>query len=428
MPASRSPSALSTVWLALVGGSIVAAAWTGRMEPLSDAVFASASSAVTLAIGLVGTLALWLGVVRVSERAGLMAALARLVRPLMVRLFPDIPAEHPAMSAMVMNLSANALGMGNAATPLGLKAMAELDRLNPAKGTATDAMCLFLAINTSSVTLVPITVMAARAAAGADNPAAILVPTLLATLCSTAVAILAAKLLARRHRKPLVPPEAPLSEPNAAPAPSPARAGLGTRIFGGALLVAFLAAIPYRLWTDEAPATLATEMLSWWLLPTLLGGLLLHGWLHGVRVYEAVTEGAVEGVRIAIRIVPFLVAIFVAIGMFRASGAFDALVGVLEPALGLLGLPADVLPVAILRPLSGSGALAATTEILHQAPNGFSAFLASTMQGSTETTFYVLAVYFGSVGIRRTRYALTAGLLADAAGVLSALLFCHLLS
>ena len=425
------PAALNLVWLLLVVSAVVAAAYTARMDAVTEAVFSAARDAVTFAIGLVGALALWLGVVRVAELAGLMATVARGIRPLTTRLFPTVPPEHPAMSAMVLNLSANALGLGNAATPMGLKAMIELERLNPQPGTATDAMCLFLAINTSSVTIVPITVMAVRSSAGASNPAAILVPTLLATICSTAVAVLMARLLARRRRGDVPAPSAEagaaLSETTDEATTALSPPGWAGRALAWLVVLALLAALPYRAFQGEAIGPLATELITTWLVPLLLVGLLLHGYLRGVRVYEAVTEGAREGFRVAVRIIPFLVAIFVAIRMFRASGAFDAVTTVLDPALSPVGLPSEVLPLALLRPLSGSGALAVLGELVATAPDSFSAFLASTMMGSTETTFYVLAVYFGAVGIRRTRHALPAALAADAAGIVAAIAFCHLL-
>jgi spore maturation protein SpmA len=455
MAAPQRPSAINVVWLLLVLSAVVWAAWAGTMEAATDGAFAAAKDAVTLAMGLVGALALWLGVVRVAEEAGLMRAIARGLRPVMRRLFPDVPDGHPAHSAMVLNLAANALGLGNAATPLGLKAMMELDRLNRQPGTATDAMCLFLAINTSSVTLVPVTVMAVRAGAGASSPGAILVPTLLATLCSTAVAIATAKLLARR--RPLVRPTGAAGGHEEAPPPAGAEV-FGAASAGGApqdasdggegsadapdrgrrpgwvgrglvwlLVLAVVAALPARIAAGEDPTALLAEVGRAWLVPLLLAGLLTYGWLRGVRVYEAAAAGAKEGFAVAVRIIPFLVVIFVAIGMFRASGALGAATTALAPVTDPLGLPPDVLPLALLRPLSGSASLAWMTDVVRQAPDGFSAYLASTMQGATDTTFYLLAVYFGAVSVTRTRHALPAALLADATGVAAAVGFAHAL-
>ena len=442
----KRPAVMNGVWFFLVLVSVTVAAYTGKMQEVVDASFESAKSAVTLAIGLVGAMALWLGLMKVAEKGGLLLLVARAIRPAMVRLFPRIPPEHPAMSAMVMNISANALGLGNAATPMGLKAMMELDRLNPVKGRATDAMCMFLAVNTSNVTLLPLGVMAVRASAGSAQPAAIIVPTLLATLCSTVVAVIAARFLAKTSKDP-DPVQADLETgmPDATPAataapvePNPEAntpgeettdhsgpGPLGRWVCWG-FLAAFLAGLLLRFVQADSMLETGKEVLSFWLLPMIMGGLLVFGYLRGVGVYEAATEGAKEGFQVAIRIIPFLVMILVAIGMFRASGAFDIMVRILSPAISLIGMPAEALPMALMRPLSGSGAFGIMSEVVSQAPDSFGAFLVSTMQGSTETTFYVLAVYFGSVGITRTRHALSAALLADATGVLAALAFCHL--
>jgi len=437
---------MNGVWLFLVLVSITVAAYTGKMQEVVEASFESAKSAVTLAIGLVGAMALWLGLMKVAEKGGLMVLVARAIRPAMIHVFPQIPPEHPAMSAMVMNISANALGLGNAATPMGLKAMMELDRLNPVKGRATDAMCMFLAINTSNVTLLPLGVMAVRASAGSAQPAAIIVPTLLATFCSTIVAILAARFLAKASKDPdplsldleavksdVTPSEISSAtqsnpEPNSVVEESADHSGPGPvgRWICWGFTAAFVAGLLLRFVQADSMLEAGKEVISFWLLPMIMGGLLMFGYLRGVGVYEAATEGAKEGFQVAVRIIPFLVMILVAIGMFRASGAFDIMVRILSPGISLIGMPPEALPMALMRPLSGSGAFGIMSEVVSQAPNTFGAFLVSTMQGSTETTFYVLAVYFGSVGITRARHALSAALLADAAGVLGALAFCHL--
>ncbi|MGD1937486.1 MAG: nucleoside recognition domain-containing protein [Cyanophyceae cyanobacterium] len=416
--------------------ALVVAAYSGNMKTITEASFDSARSAVELAIGLIGTMALWLGLLRVAEAAGMMAAIARAIKPIMVRLFPEVPAEHPAMSAIIMNISANALGLGNAATPMGLKAMKELDRLNPSKGTATDAMCLFLAINTSSVTLLPIEVITVRASAGSDNPAAIVLPSLVATACSTAAAIAGAKWMASRRKSPVATVEANetddtteiLEESNASAGLVGNRPGwVGNVIFGG-LIVAFLGALVLQLSRRGLPYVFSLAgfaSVSNWLIPMVVCGFLLFGYFRGVRVYEALTEGAKEGFEIAVRVIPFMVAIFVAIGMFRASTALDLLVTVLSPVTNLIGMPAEALPMALIRPLSGSGAFGVMSEIVNTDPNSFLANLVSTMQGSTDTTFYVLAVYFGSVGILRSGYAVPVGLFADGVGIVASLIVCH---
>ena len=418
--------------------ALVVAAYSGNMKTITEASFDSARSAVELAIGLIGTMALWLGLLRVAEAAGMMQAIARAIKPIMVRLFPEVPAEHPAMSAIIMNISANALGLGNAATPMGLKAMKELDRLNPAKGTATDAMCLFLAINTSSVTLLPIETITVRASAGADNPASIVLPSLIATACSTTAAIATAKWMARRRNSQAVAvenTETPFNK-EAEVLPGDRSNGLvgdrpgwlGNILFGG-LIAAFLGALLLQLSRRGVVYIFSLAgftSISNWLIPMVVCGFLLFGYFRGVRVYEALTEGAKEGFEIAVRVIPFMVAIFVAIGMFRASTALDLLVTILSPITNLIGMPAEALPMALIRPLSGSGAFGVMSEIVNSDPNSFLSSLVSTMQGSTDTTFYVLAVYFGSVGILRSRYAVPVGLFADGVGVIASLAICHL--
>ncbi len=407
-------------WRQVVGGFLQ----TGPtpMEALSTAMVESAGGAVELAIGLVGVMALFLGLMKVAEAGGLLKILSRLIRPLMVRLFPDVPPEHPAMGAMILNLAANALGLGNAATPFGIRAMQELDRLNAHRGTATDAMVLFLAINTSSVTLLPTGVIALRAAAGSSEPAAILPTTLFATIGSTLTAIVAAKLYRRLapirsdgtdNRPPAGPARDEPLEETASGYP------LWVSIAG---LLCIAAVIPVAVWFGPS--------LSPWILPVLIVGFLLFGWIRKVRVYELFVEGAKEGFQVALRIIPYLVAILVAVGMLRASGALDLMVSVLGPVTGKVGLPAEALPMALLRPLSGSGAYGVMAAIIQDpavGPDSYTGMLVSTLQGSTETTFYVLAVYFGAVQVRRVRHALAAGLTADVAGVAFAVLACSYL-
>jgi len=429
------PSAINIIWLSMIVLATVTAAFTGKMDAVTKASFDSAKSAVTLAIGLVGPMALWLGIMKVAEAGGLLKIIARAVRPVMVRLFPDVPHDHPAMSAMIMNMAANALGLGNAATPMGIKAMQELDKLAAEKGTATNAMCLFLAINTSGVTLLPLGVITVRAAANAASPAAILIPSILATLCSTLVAIAAAKILAGRDRFAVpaaVGGQTPADGGQIAPADGPGeelfRPGRAGRTYIWLLLAAFGVAMVYRLALNENGFSLSASTLndlSGWLIPMLIAFFLIFGYLRGVKVYETITEGAKEGFTTAVRIIPFMVAIFVAIGMFRASGAMDLLILWLSPVTELVGMPAEALAMALMRPLSGSGAFGIMSEMVSQAPDSFLAFLVSTMQGSTETTFYVLAVYFGSVGIKRTRHALPAALCADAAGIAASVFICN---
>jgi spore maturation protein SpmA len=410
------------------------------MKDVVDASFESAKSSVNLAIGLIGIMALWLGLMKVAEAGGLMRLVARAIRPVMHRLFPDVPTDHPAMSAMIMNMAANALGLGNAATPMGIKAMMELDRLNPHKGEATNSMCLFLAINTSSVTILPLGVIGVRAAAGAAEPASILIPSLLATIFSTAMAICASKVFVRfsRHKTPVetagqdtgdTEQPSPMvsneeKDSNEEELHPPGRFGRWTAFL---IILAFAGGAVFRLSSGTDWQDLAREILSFWLVPAIMCSLLLFGYLRGVKVYEVATAGAKEGFQVAIKIIPFLVMILVAIGMFRASGAFDLMVSAVQPLTSTIGMPADALPMAFMRPLSGSGAFGIMSEVVSRAPDSFSSFLVSTMQGSTETTFYVLAVYFGAVGVVRSRHAVAAALLADATGIIMALVLCHMM-
>jgi spore maturation protein SpmA len=380
---------------------------------------------VDLAIGLVGVMTLFLGLMKVAEAGGMLVILARLIRPLMVRLFPEVPADHPAMGAMILNLSANALGLGNAATPFGIRAMQELERLNTQPGTATNAMALFLAINTSSVTLLPTGVIALRAAAGSTDPAIILPTTLLATIGSTTVAIVATKLYQRLA--PVLTSEAV----------EPGKRTAGNDPEDESTLEAADSAYP--LWTSIVAllalvslipgAILFGKALSPWILPGLMAGFLVFGAVRRVKVYEVFVEGAKEGFQVALRIIPYLVAILVAVGMLRASGALDLLVGALSPVTGRFGLPAEALPMALMRPLSGSGAYGILASIINDpaiGPDSYTGVLVSTLQGSTETTFYVMAVYFGAVQVRRIRHAMAAALTADAAGVVFAVVACWL--
>ncbi len=422
---------MNGIWLVLVVASVLTAAWTGKMPAVSAASTESAKSAVTLALGLIGVMSFWLGLMRVLQQGGLLHALARGVRPVMVRLFPDVPPEHAAMSAMIMNIAANMLGLGNAATPFGIKAMIELNRLNPVPGVATNAMVLFLAINTSNVSIAPLGVIALRASMGSTNAAGIWLPTLLATTISTGAAIIAVKLLQR-----LFPPiEA--YEPSEAPPPAAepeaddigharptSPAGCAVALSSVAVLgLGFAGYLRSGVAAEQSLGDLLRAAASDWLLPVLIALMLLYGFAKRVPVYDTVIEGAKEGFQVAIRIIPFLVAIVVAAGMFRASGLLDLVVGAVGPITGLVGFPAEALPMALLRPLSGSGAYAIMAETMQvHGPDSRIGYLVSVLQGSTETTFYVLAVYFGAVAVTRVRHAVAAGLVADLAGVIGALI------
>ncbi len=423
---------LNGLFVAAVLLSVAAAAFTGRMEALTRGVLDSAASAVTLALGLVGAMAFFLGLMRVASDGGLLRILARAVAPVLRRLFPGVPPDHPAMSAMVLNIASNMLGLGNAATPFGVRAMIELDRLNPVRGRATDAMVLFLAINTSGLSLLPTGVIALRASAGSEDPAGIFFTTWFASGCATLAGITAALLFARlgRYRvretvvvdaggAPAAP--APLEEKPAVLAP-PRWAGILAGLYGAVLLGA-LVVHGVRETQDALPGELVRAVLSYWTLPFLIAGLVLFGWARGVRVYDSLVGGAKEGFEVALRIIPYLVAILVAVGMIRSSGVLETFVATVGPVTGRFGLPAEALPMALLRPLSGSGAYGVMAEVMsREGPDSYVGYLVSTIQGSTETTFYVLAVYFGAVGIRQTRHALPACLVADVVGISAAVL------
>ncbi|MBL4721941.1 MAG: spore maturation protein, partial [Alphaproteobacteria bacterium] len=345
---------------------------------------------------------------------------------------PDVPPEHPAMGAMVLNISANVLGLGNAATPFGIRAMQELDSLNPQKGTATNAMVMFLAIDTSSVTLLPTGIIALRASAGSVDPAGILPTTLFATICSTTVAIIAVKLYQRFTAAPEAGNTEVVAENQTEPAPAiltDSEADLSQEPDA-----------PYPTWVSAlillgvfclVPLTIVYgRIIAPWLIPGLLVAILIFGILRKVRVYEAFVDGARDGFNVALRIIPYLVAILVAVAMLRESGALALLITPLGAITGQFGLPAEALPMAILRPLSGSGAYGIVASTLQDpaiGPDSYVGYLVSTLQGSTETTFYVLAVYFGAVQIRRIRHALAAALTADIAGIAAAVFICTLL-
>ncbi len=399
---------------------------------MSRGALEGAKSSVDVAIGLAGAMTLFLGLVKVLEAAGAMDAIARMIRPLMVRLFPDVPPDHPAMGAMILNLAANVLGLGNAATPFGIRAMQALETLNRTPGVATNAMVRFLAINTSGVAVLPTGVIAMRAAAGSRDPAAIFLTTLLATAASTVSAVLTCVVLERFSKAPS--PGAEEGQPSSA-TPPPGRAledapemvrepvaETGWRALlplagvAGALLALVVAV--YRL----------GEAASAWIVPGLIFGMLTAGVMKGVKVYETFLEGARDGFQSAIRIVPYLVAVLAAVGMFRGSGGLGLLVSWLAPICRAVGMPPEVLPLALLRPLSGSGAFALTAELTRTyGPDTRIGQVAGTLQGSTETTFYVLAVYFGAVGITRSRHAVAAGLVADAMGAVGTLVAVHFL-
>ena len=432
---------LNGLFIVVALASVLLGAWTGQMQAVTTAMLDSARSAVDLAIGLVGVMAFFLGLMKVAQDGGLTAQLSRAVSPFMRLLFPSVPAGSPAMSAMVLNISANMLGLGNAATPFGIKAIEELDKYNAEKGTATNAMALFLAINTAGLAILPSGVVGVRAALGSMDAAGIWFPTWFASGCATVMGITAATLLARLPRYRATEPSSLTEQPVAidddddaagedeAPDAPPAvavRVWLG-RLFWVAFLVFAARDFTTRL-ADETTGTVIRDMLSFWMLPAVVATFILYGWSRRVPVYESLVEGAKDGFQVALRIIPFLVAILVVIGMFRASGGLELIVGLIAPVTALIGMPAEALPMALLRPLSGSGALGVASEAMTvHGPDSVIGYMVSTYQGSTETTFYTLAVYFGAIGVKTTRHTVPACLMADVTGIMAATFIVNLM-
>jgi spore maturation protein SpmA len=389
------------------------------MKKVTNEAIGKAGIAVKIALGLIGIMALWLGVMKVAEDAGMIAKLANMIKPVTKKLFPEIPSDHPAIGAMLMNISANMLGLGNAATPFGLKAMDELDKLNPDKGTATNAMVTFLAINTAGLTLIPATAIAVRAAQGSADPAIIIGTSIFGASCATVTGIVAAKLF---EKFPITKGEFGNWFKENWKLPAVILLIILTFLLGSVtgLLTAIVSAfsiINLEILKD------VIQILSTVAIPFLILFFIGYGAIKRVKVYEQFVEGAKEGFSIAIKIIPYLVAMLVAIAIFRAGGALDnLLIPVMRVITDLIGMPPEALPMALIRPLSGSGSLGVMAETMSvYGPDSFIGVLVSTFFGSTETTFYVLAVYFGAVSIRKTRHAVVVGLLADVAGILGAL-------
>ncbi len=381
---------------------------------MSKGALDGAKSSVELAIGLAGAMTLFMGLMKILEAAGAMDTLARWIRPLMVRLFPDVPAEHPAMGAMILNIAANVLGLGNAATPFGIRAMQELEKLNRTPGVATNAMVRFLAINTAGLAVLPTGVIAVRAAAGSKDPAAIFLPTLLATAFGTVFAIVSCWVIERMSPAPAPTVELPPESAGGATEAPAAPQGLGAflPLVGAVGALVALVVTVYRVGANA----------SAWIIPGLIFAMLTVGVVRGIKVYETFLEGARDGFQSATRIIPYLVAVLTAIGMFRGSGGLEMLVRGLGPMCNAVGMPPETLPLALLRSLSGTGAFALMTDLTKShGPDTIIGQVAGTMQGSSETTFYVLAVYFGAVGVTRSRHAIGVGLLADLAGAVGSI-------
>ncbi|MGZ5076296.1 MAG: nucleoside recognition domain-containing protein [Methylobacter sp.] len=369
---------------------------------LMEAMFAMSKSAFDISLGLTGVLALWLGIMRIGEKSGFIQLFTQGLTPLFSRLMPDVPKDHPALGAIVMNISANALGLDNAATPLGIKAMQELQSLNPNPETASNAQILFLVINTSSVTLFPVTIFTYRAQLGAANPTDVFIPILIATYMSTLTGLLAVAFMQKINLWDKV---------------IMAYLGGMTLIVGG--LLAYFSSLPQQQMLEQS------ALISNFILFSLVIVFILGAIHKEINAYDAFIEGAKEGFQTAITLIPYLVAMLVAIGVFRASGALDLLADLARAAVRyfmLDGRFVDAMPTALIKPFSGSGARAMMIDTMKTlGPDSFAGRLSAIVQGSTETTFYVLAIYFGSVGIKHIRHAAACGIIADLAGVIASI-------
>ena len=380
---------------------------TDIFTELVNSTFDSSKTAFEISLGLTGILSLWLGIMKIGENSGMINALSRWLSPVFCRLFPEIPKGHPAMGSIFMNLSANMLGLDNAATPMGLKAMKELQELNPKKDTATNPMIMFLVMNTSGLILIPVSIMMYRSQMGAAQPTDIFIPTLITTAISTIVGVAAVSIAQRINllNKPIL-------------------------FLIGCISLFFSGLIYLFTQISREEMGIYSTLVANIILFSIILLFILWGLWKKINVYDAFIEGAKEGFTTAIRIIPYLVAILVAIGVFRASGAMDYLIDGIEGAVKLCGINSDFvggLPTALMKPLSGSGARGLMVDAMTTyGPDSFVGRLACIFQGSTDTTFYILAVYFGSVGIVKTRHAVPCGLLADLAGVIAAIFICYL--
>jgi len=383
----------------------------GNVEIFSimmKALFDRAKLGFELSLGLTGILALWMGIMKIGEKGGMVKILSRLVSPLFTRLFPDVPKNHPAIGSMMMNFSANMLGLDNAATPLGLKAMKDLQELNPKKDTASNAQIMFLVLNTSGLTLIPVSVLALRAMKGSVNPTDVFLPILIATFISSLVGLIYTSFIQKINllNKVVI-------------------AYLG----GMTLLIGGIAGYVWYL-KDPEKISVFTNLLSNLLLFIIIITFIITAIFKKVNIYDSFIEGAKDGFQVAVTIIPYLVAMLTAIGVFTASGAMEYVLDLFRFLFAHLGVDTrfvDGLPTAFMKPLTGGGARAAMVESwVEHGVDSFVGRLTSILQGSTETTFYVLAVYFGSVGIKKTRYAATAGIVADIAGIVAAIFITYL--
>lgn len=376
-------------------------------QKIVDSTFDSSKTAFETSLGLTGVLALWLGIMKIGEKAGAVNVLARMLSPVFTRLFPDIPRNHPVMGSIFMNIASNMLGLDNAATPTGLKAMAQMQELNPKKDTATNPMIMFLVLNTSGLTIIPTTILAFRASYGAAQPTDVFIPILLATMVATLTGMIITALWQRIN----------LFQPVLL-----------------AVLVGLCAFVAVVVWgfgqMDQATMAKVTGLVGPLILLAIIVAFILGGFIRKINVYDAFIEGAKEGFQTAVRIIPYLVAILVAVGVFRASGAMDVVIRGISRLFEMMGLDTGfvgALPTAFMKPLSGSGARGLMLEAMKSyGADSFVGRLSCIFQGSTDTTFYILAVYFGSVGVKYTRHAVACGLLADLAGVIAAIFIAYI--
>lgn len=405
---------LNYIWIAffliafvVAIGKLVIGGDTAVFTEIINASFASAKTGFEISLGLTGILSLWLGIMKIGEKGGVIQAFARLAAPVFSKLFPDIPRDHPVTGSIFMNLSANLLGLDNAATPMGLKAMQQLQELNPNKESASNAMVMFLCINASGLTLIPITIMMYRAQLGAANPSDVFLPIMLATFTSTLVAILA---VCVRQKINILQRNLILFF-----------GGLG--LFIGGLVWLFNS-------MEQEQVSLYSTLFANTLLFTIICGFIISGMRKKINVYDAFIEGAKEGFQTAITIIPYLVAILVGISVFRASGAMDFIIEGVRFGIASIGLNTDfveALPTMLMKPLSGSGARGMMLDAMNTyGADSFVGRLSSIVQGSCDTTFYVVALYYGSVGIRNTRYTVQCALLADLAGAIAAIAMAYL--
>ena len=405
---------LNYIWIAFFLTAFVIALFrlvfmgdTEVFPAMMNSTFETSKTAFEISLGLTGVLSLWLGIMKIGERGGVVNALARLLSPLFVRLFPGIPKGHPVTGSIFMNIAANMLGLDNAATPLGLKAMEQMQELNTKKDTASNPMIMFLVLNTSGLTLIPVSILVYRAQLDAANPTDVFIPLLLATFFSTLAGITVTSVYQRINLF---------------------NRTVMLTVGGLCLVVAAIIWIFGRM-DKEVMSTVSTSVANI-LLMCVITTFIIAGVRKKINVYEAFIEGAKDGFKTAVRIIPYLVAILVAIGVFRASGAMDALIGGIERVVTFFGCNADfvgALPTALMKPLSGSGARGMMVDAMTTyGADSFVGRLSCVFQGSTDTTFYILAVYFGSVGIRHTRHAVACGLLADLAGIIAAIMICYL--